>query len=299
MSVRPPAEFHPPKWVAAAGPGAQVALVAADRKLDVGLKPSYVIGRNDTADIVLSHASISRHHAAVAHHSDGRVYIIDLKSACGTKVDGKRIDGHRPTELRPGASVCFGEDAAQYVLSGASGKRPAEGGGHDHGRPMGGHPSGPAPPLGGGGAKRARTDAPAGPSTVQCRHLLIKHRDSRFRPPATEPTSSNPLKNKEPVTRTKESAREILAAHLAALTAQHSAAATTTGLDAAFDSAFETLATAESDCSSAKRGGDLGPFRRGQMHPDFEKASFELGVGELCKDAIETPSGFHTILRIG
>lgn len=287
MSVRPPAEFHPPKWVAAAGPGAQVALVAADRKLDVGLKPSYVIGRNDTADIVLSHASISRHHAAVAHHSDGRVYIIDLKSACGTKVDGKRIDGHRPTELRPGASVCFGEDAAQYVLSGASGKRPAEGGGHDHTQPSGGP------------GKRPRTDAPAGPSTVQCRHLLIKHRDSRFRPPATEPTSSNPLKNKEPVTRTKESAREILAAHLAALTAQHSAAATTTGLDAAFDSAFETLATAESDCSSAKRGGDLGPFRRGQMHPDFEKASFELGVGELCKEVIETTSGFHTILRIG
>ena len=213
MSVRPPAEFHPPKWVAAAGPGAQVALVAADRKLDVGLKPSYVIGRNDTADIVLSHASISRHHAAVAHHSDGRVYIIDLKSACGTKVDGKRIDGHRPTELRPGASVCFGEDAAQYVLSGASGKRPAEGGGHDHTQPSGGP------------GKRPRTDVPAGPSTVQCRHLLIKHRDSRFRPPATEPTSSNPLKNKEPVTRTKESAREILAAHLAALPAQHSAAA--------------------------------------------------------------------------
>ena len=287
MSVRPPAEFHPPKWVAAAGPGAQVALVAADRKLDVGLKPSYVIGRNDTADIVLSHASISRHHAAVAHHGDGRVYIIDLKSACGTKVDGKRIDGHRPTELRPGASVCFGEDAAQYVLSGASGKRPAEGGSHDHTQPSGGP------------GKRPRTDAPAGPSTVQCRHLLIKHRESRVRPPATEPTSSNPLKNKEPVTRTKESAREILAAHLAALTAQHSAAATTTGLDAAFDSAFETLATAESDCSSAKRGGDLGPFRRGQMHPDFEKASFELGVGELCKDVIETPSGFHTILRIG
>jgi len=287
MSVRPPAEFHPPKWVAAAGPGAQVALVAADRKLDVGLKPSYVIGRNDTADIVLSHASISRHHAAVAHHSDGRVYIIDLKSACGTKVDGKRIDGHRPTELRPGASVCFGEDAAQYVLSGASGKRPAEGGGHDHTQPSGGP------------GKRPRTDAPAGPSTVQCRHLLIKHRDSRFRPPATEPTSSNPLKNKEPVTRTKESAREILAAHLAALTAQHSAAATATGLDAAFDGAFATLSTAESDCSSAKRGGDLGPFRRGQMHPDFEKASFELGVGELCKEVIETTSGFHTILRIG
>ena len=112
MSVRPPAEFHPPKWVAAAGPGAQVALVAADRKLDVGLKPSYVIGRNDTADIVLSHASISRHHAAVAHHSDGRVYIIDLKSACGTKVDGAG-------DLGPGATQDPGVREATQHRSGA------------------------------------------------------------------------------------------------------------------------------------------------------------------------------------
>ena len=28
---------------------------------------------------------------------------------------------------------------------------------------------------------------------------------------------------------------------------------------------FETVAKAESDCSSAKRGGDLGFFKKGQM----------------------------------
>ena len=84
--VRPAAEFKPPKWVASAPP-ASAALEAiqqegrpggaAGRTLALGAKGSYVIGRVETADIILEHSSISRHHCAVAHHSDGRVYIIE------------------------------------------------------------------------------------------------------------------------------------------------------------------------------------------------------------------------------
>lgn len=32
---------------------------------------------------------------------------------------------------------------------------------------------------------------------------------------------------------------------------------------------FSELASQESDCSSAKKGGDLGPFGRGQMQSEF------------------------------
>ena len=36
---------------------------------------------------------------------------------------------------------------------------------------------------------------------------------------------------------------------------------------------FEDLAKKESDCSSAKRGGDLGFFGPGEMQKPFERAS--------------------------
>lgn len=56
------------------------------------------------------------------------------------------------------------------------------------------------------------------------------------------------------------------------------------------------LAQKYSDCSSAKRGGDLGPFGRGAMQKPFEDATFALNVGELS-DIIETDSGLHLIER--
>jgi peptidyl-prolyl cis-trans isomerase NIMA-interacting 1 len=59
---------------------------------------------------------------------------------------------------------------------------------------------------------------------------------------------------------------------------------------------LEDLAKTESDCSSAKRGGDLGFFGRGAMQPAFEKAAYALKVGEMS-EPVETDSGVHLILR--
>lgn len=59
---------------------------------------------------------------------------------------------------------------------------------------------------------------------------------------------------------------------------------------------FADLASEYSDCSSAKRGGDLGPFRKGAMQKPFEEASFSLKVGELS-EPVFTDSGVHIILR--
>jgi NIMA-interacting peptidyl-prolyl cis-trans isomerase 1 len=59
---------------------------------------------------------------------------------------------------------------------------------------------------------------------------------------------------------------------------------------------FEQLASTYSDCSSAKRGGDLGLFGRGMMQRPFEEAAFSLEIGELSSPVV-TDSGVHLILR--
>ncbi|KAB5547531.1 hypothetical protein DKX38_010937 [Salix brachista] len=96
---------------------------------------------------------------------------------------------------------------------------------------------------------------------------------------------------------------------------------------------FEDVASRVSDCSSAKRGGDLvlelnrdvslvcrliafegrnacysksslyttdviGPFGRGQMQKPFEETTFSLKVGEIS-EIVDTDSGAHIILRTG
>jgi NIMA-interacting peptidyl-prolyl cis-trans isomerase 1 len=61
---------------------------------------------------------------------------------------------------------------------------------------------------------------------------------------------------------------------------------------------FAELASKESDCSSAKRGGDLGYFSSGQMQKPFEEATFALTVGEMS-EPVWTDSGVHIILRTG
>ena len=60
---------------------------------------------------------------------------------------------------------------------------------------------------------------------------------------------------------------------------------------------FEEIASEVSDCSSAKRGGDLGSFGRGQMQKPFEDVSFALKVGELS-EPVWTDSGVHIIKRL-
>jgi NIMA-interacting peptidyl-prolyl cis-trans isomerase 1 len=64
------------------------------------------------------------------------------------------------------------------------------------------------------------------------------------------------------------------------------------------ESKLSELAATESDCSSAKKSGDLGFFERGQMQPEFERASFALQIGEMSSP-IWTDSGVHLIHRTG
>lgn len=67
-------------------------------------------------------------------------------------------------------------------------------------------------------------------------------------------------------------------------------------LDAGAD--FAELAQAHSDCPSARKGGDLGTFGRGQMVAAFEMSAFGMEIGQVS-DVVTTDFGYHIIKRTG
>jgi NIMA-interacting peptidyl-prolyl cis-trans isomerase 1 len=127
-------------------------------------------------------------------------------------------------------------------------------------------------------AKKAKRDQP---KEVRTLHILKKHKDSR------RPSSWRVAK----ITATKEEARQELEGLLEVLQEVK-------GNPDELRATFEELARTESDCSSAKRGGDLGFFGRKKMQPPFEQASFALGIGEMS-EIVDSSSGLHIILRVG
>ncbi|MCK4223890.1 MAG: peptidylprolyl isomerase [candidate division Zixibacteria bacterium] len=60
------------------------------------------------------------------------------------------------------------------------------------------------------------------------------------------------------------------------------------------DKDFSHLASLYSDDPSAKEGGDLGFFKKGDMIPKFEEVAFALKPGEISK-VVETEFGYHII----
>jgi NIMA-interacting peptidyl-prolyl cis-trans isomerase 1 len=107
---------------------------------------------------------------------------------------------------------------------------------------------------------------------IRCAHLLVKHRDSR-RPSSWRQNT---------ITRSKEEAYEIIQAYRQRI--------------ASGEISLGELALTESDCSSARKRGDLGYFGKGDMQKEFEDAAFALEVGQLS-DVVDTASGLHLIER--
>ena len=58
---------------------------------------------------------------------------------------------------------------------------------------------------------------------------------------------------------------------------------------------FAQLAKEHSDCPSKSKGGDLGPFTRGQMVPEFDKVAFELDPLKVS-DPVKTQFGWHLVM---
>ncbi|KAL4935521.1 hypothetical protein BDV06DRAFT_206810 [Aspergillus oleicola] len=123
------------------------------------------------------------------------------------------------------------------------------------------------------GAAASPDGAGQGEGKIRAAHLLVKHRDSR------RPSSWREAE----ITRSKEEAREILKGHQERILSG--------------EARLGDLAMSESDCSSARKKGDLGFFGRGDMQKEFEDAAFALQPGEVS-DIVESGSGLHLIERL-
>jgi peptidyl-prolyl cis-trans isomerase NIMA-interacting 1 len=134
-----------------------------------------------------------------------------------------------------------------------------------------------------GATGAAGAGAPAAahrPSQVRASHLLLKHALSRRPASFREPDGA---------TRSPEEALRAVEALRAAILRRVAGGEPLAEV-------FAELAAAHSCCSSAKRGGDLGPFGPGQMQRAFEDGAFALAPGEMS-GPVSSDSGVHLILR--
>ncbi|WVN85470.1 uncharacterized protein L203_100616 [Cryptococcus depauperatus CBS 7841] len=122
---------------------------------------------------------------------------------------------------------------------------------------------------------------PAGGKDGQIRasHILAKHAGSR------RPASWR----NDHITISVDEAQAIIEKHIAYLQSLPAAE---------LAEEFAKIASTESDCSSAKKGGDLGWFGKGQMQKLFEDATLATPIGEIS-GIVKTDSGVHVILRTG
>lgn len=90
--------------------------------IDLTTRACFRVGRSPYSDIQLFHATSSRRHAMVFHHSNGSCYVVDCGSAHGTFVNGVRVPSPNnggtviPHKVKRGALVRFGGPGAPSFL---------------------------------------------------------------------------------------------------------------------------------------------------------------------------------------
>lgn len=119
-------KFEAPAWAVPARGEARLEPVcdSVDRQVAVDLTDRSVfrIGRSPQSDVQLLHATSSRTHAMMFHHSNGSCYLVDCGSAHGTYVNGVRISSPPkdgvvvPHRVRRGSIVRFGGPGAPSFM---------------------------------------------------------------------------------------------------------------------------------------------------------------------------------------
>jgi len=212
-------------------------------------------------------------------HNDAREqwFCIDLKSFHGTFVDGNRLEPWQPTLLSEGAKLTLGGSSRAYSVKttkeGLEKEEQVEE--PPQKRLKTSQPEkdrGRTRKLSNKNKEKQKEEGEEQLEKVHCSHLLVKHAGSR------RPSSWR----NEKITCPKEEALSLLRDYRSQI--------------ASGQKTFAELAKKYSDCSSAKKGGDLGEFKRGHMQPPFEKAAFALKKGEMS-GPVESESGVHLILR--
>lgn len=224
-----------------------------------GNDPFMFVGSGPASHIKIdSDPKVARLHAGVLVDESGVWYVVGFSGT--TSLNGSPVIQLQPTELKEGDEIAFNGNGPYKVEV-----RPRQ---HQKRRQCEdavGEKEQEEP--------KEKVVKKEEPREIRCCHLLVKHRESR-----------RPASWKSPkITRSKEEAVKILKGFRERI--------------ASGEVKFQDLARKESDCSSAKNGGDLGPFGRGVMQKEFEDAAFALEVGQMS-DIVMTQSGAHIILRI-
>jgi len=86
------------------------------REVDIG--PMLSIGRSSSSGICVKDTKVSRNHAVIQQHGSGTHYVLDLGSANGTFVNGRRVTV--PVALKGGDLINVGSATLEYVADTAT-----------------------------------------------------------------------------------------------------------------------------------------------------------------------------------
>eukprot|EP00002_Diphylleia_rotans_P019286 TRINITY_DN3733_c0_g2_i1.p1 TRINITY_DN3733_c0_g2~~TRINITY_DN3733_c0_g2_i1.p1 ORF type:complete len:234 (-),score=52.60 TRINITY_DN3733_c0_g2_i1:88-789(-) len=82
--------------------------------IDISTKACFVIGSHASSDLQHTDQSVSRFHAVLAHHSNGKCYLLDLNSTNGTFLNGQRLD-RKPVALTDESVIEVGTSPLIYA----------------------------------------------------------------------------------------------------------------------------------------------------------------------------------------